>query len=237
MPRFFGYNNCMILLNLSELIADPLGFLKQIACILPVMLLSLTLHEWGHAFAAYKCGDPTAKNLGRMTMNPLKHIDPIGFLAILLIGFGWAKPVPVNSRNYRNYKRGEVIVSLAGVTMNLLLAIVFSAAYVILFRLYRTGSYSWLENGILITVVQYGVVLNIALMLFNLLPFYPLDGYHIFELLFARRLPLKVFLFFRRYGQFILIGMLVLLHTIRFSPISIIGNWILLQLTKLSIMI
>jgi Zn-dependent protease len=82
-----------------------------------------------------------------MTLNPLAHIDPIGFLAVLLIGFGWAKPVPVNSRNYRNYKRGEAIVSLAGVTMNLLLAIVFSAAYVILFRLYITGSYSGLKMG------------------------------------------------------------------------------------------
>jgi len=233
-PAFSVIISIMILFNLSELIADPIEFLKQLACILPVMLLSLTLHEWGHAFAAYKCGDPTAKNLGRMTLNPLAHIDPIGFLAVLLIGFGWAKPVPVNSRNYRNYKAGEAIVSLAGVTMNLLLAIVFSAAYVILFRLYITGSYSWLENGILITAVQYGVILNIALMLFNLLPFYPLDGYHIFELLFARRIPMKAFLFLRRYGQFILIGILILFRVLQISPISLIGNWVLIQLTKLA---
>lgn len=214
---------------------DPLGFLKQLACMLPVMLLSLTLHEWGHAYAAHKCGDDTARNLGRMTLNPLKHIDPIGFIAILLVGFGWAKPVPVNPRNYRNFKKGEAIVSLAGVTMNLLLAIVFSTALIPLFRMYATGSYSWLENGILIDIIIYGISLNLILMLFNLLPIYPLDGYHIFELLFARRIPMNVFLFFRRYGQFILIGILILFRVIGIHPISDLIGKILTELMKLSL--
>ena len=148
---------------------DPIGFLKQLACMLPVMLLSLTMHEWGHAYAAYKCGDDTARNFGRMTLNPLKHIDPIGFLMVLIAGFGWAKPVPVNPRNYRNYKTGEAIVSLAGVTMNFLLAIAFSIALIPLFRMYASGQYSWLENGILIDIIVYGISLNLILMLFNLI--------------------------------------------------------------------
>ena len=227
----------MILLNLDLLMSDPLEFLKLLGCVLPVMLLSLTLHEWGHAYAAHLCGDNTAKNLGRMTLNPLKHIDPIGFLAILFVGFGWAKPVPVNPRNYRNYKQGEAIVSLAGVTMNLFLAILFSIGFIPLFRMYFLGSYSWLENGLLITILQYGISLNVVLMLFNLLPIYPLDGYHIFELLFARRLPMNVFLFLRRYGQYILIGILILFRIIGFHPISKLTTLILNQLINLALSI
>lgn len=237
MPRFFGYNVSMILLNLDLLLSDPLEFLKLLGCIIPVMLLSLTLHEWGHAFAAYKCGDPTARNLGRMTLNPLKHIDPLGFLSILLFGFGWAKPVPVNPRNYRNYKQGEAIVSLAGVTMNLLLAIAFSIVFVPLFRMSIFGSYSWLENGLLMSMIMYGISLNVVLMLFNLLPFYPLDGYHVFELLFAKRLPFNVFLFLRRYGQYILIGILILFRVVGFHPISKLTDLILNQLMNLALRI
>ena len=83
--------------NLSSIINDPIGTLKIYACLIPVILISLTLHEWGHAFAAYKCGDNTARNLGRMSMNPFVHLDILGFLSLLILGFGWAKPVPVNS--------------------------------------------------------------------------------------------------------------------------------------------
>lgn len=230
----------MILLNLDMLLHEPMEFLKLLACMLPVMLISLTLHEWGHAFAAHKCGDDTARNLGRMTMNPLKHIDPIGFVMILLVGFGWAKPVPVNPRNYRNYKRGEAIVSLAGVTMNLLLAIAFSVAFVPLYRMYKqsflysSNPYPWLQNGLLIQIIMYGVCLNLALCLFNLLPFYPLDGYHVFELIFAKRLPLKVFSFLRRYGQFILIGLLLVFRLTGFHPIAELANLVIDWLSRLA---
>ena len=91
---------------------------------LPAIVIAFTLHEWGHAYSAYRMGDPTARNLGRMTLNPLAHIDPIGFLMMVVVGFGWAKPVPVNPNNYRNYRAGELVVSLAGVTVNLILAII-----------------------------------------------------------------------------------------------------------------
>ncbi len=237
MPRFFGYNTDMLLLNLSELIQNPIGFLKQLACMLPVMLLSLTLHEWGHAYAAHLCGDDTAKNFGRMTLNPLKHIDPIGFLMILLVGFGWAKPVPVNSRNYRNYKQGEAIVSLAGVFMNLLLVIGFSVLFVLFGCLLEKYPDTWISSYYLWLVLQYGIILNITLLFFNLLPIYPLDGYHIFELLFARRLPMKVFLFLRRYGQYILIGVLILMRILDFYPAYELSVLLMTALDKLVIAI
>lgn len=224
-------------MNLNQLINDPLGFLKQLACILPIMLISLTLHEWGHAFAAYKCGDPTARNLGRMTLNPLAHIDPYGLLLIFFVGFGWAKPVPVNSRNFRNYKKGEAIVSLAGVTMNLLLAIVFTGLTILYVSL-KPGKwilFCYGEENFLAMILLYGIILNIGLMLFNLLPIYPLDGYHIFELLFGKRLPMKVTLFLRRYGQLILIALLLVFYLTDFSPLRLLSQWIVKKLLMLAL--
>lgn len=217
--------------------SDPLRFLMLIACAVPVILLSLTLHEWGHAFAAHLCGDDTTKNLGRMTLNPFAHIDAKGFLLLLLVGFGWAKPVPVNPRNYRRYRLGEAVVSLAGVTMNLLLAIVFSGFFLLRYWLLFHHPAEWLESEALSTVILYGIVINISLFFFNLLPIFPLDGYHIFELLFARRLPFSVFNFLRRYGQFILIGLLLLFRLIGFSPISELIDLYLGWLIRLAIQI
>ena len=211
-----------------------MGTLKAYACMIPVILISLTLHEWGHAFAAYKCGDNTARNLGRMSMNPFVHLDILGFLSLLILGFGWAKPVPVNSRNYRNYKRGETIVSLAGVFMNLMLVLAFSLLTLFFLWMSVHKSYRWLSSEFLWQILYYGISINVTLMLFNLLPLYPLDGYHIFELLFARVLPPKFFFFTRRYGRYILIGLLIIISNIGFSPTSQLSYLIWTNLNSLA---
>ena len=102
---------------LYQLLKDPI----QLILVLPCILVSLTFHEWAHGYAAYKCGDMTAKMYGRLSLNPLAHLDPVGSVCMLLFGFGWAKPVPVNTRNFRHPKRDFAIVAIAGPLMNLLL--------------------------------------------------------------------------------------------------------------------
>lgn len=185
--------------RLSSILQDPLSLLYT----LPAIIIGLTVHEWAHAFAADKLGDPTAKNLGRMTLNPFAHIDLFGFLCLLVVGFGWAKPVPVNPRNFKNYRRDDIIVSLAGIAMNLVVA--FFATILFYFGVYRWNLGS---NEAFYTIFLSIVTINLSLAVFNLLPIYPLDGSHVFESLFMRYIP-RFFKFLRQYGQYILIALLV----------------------------
>ncbi len=104
---------------ITQLQADPVGFLITMAYTWGVLLFSLILHECAHGYVALRCGDPTAKMMGRLSLNPARHLDPIGTLCMFLLGFGWAKPVPVNPRNFRDYRRDDFLVSVAGVTVNL----------------------------------------------------------------------------------------------------------------------
>lgn len=190
----------MFLSRLMQLFTNPVRILYM----LPGILIGLTVHEWAHAYAAYRLGDPTAKNLGRMTLNPLAHFDPIGILCLLIVGFGWAKPVPVNPRNFKNFKRDDIIVSLAGVAMNLLVAFVFTLVF-------RAGQALGLAgNQAFASIMRDGIVgINLSLMIFNLIPIYPLDGSHVLESLLVRKFP-RFFMFMRRYGQWILIALLFL---------------------------
>jgi len=175
----------------------------QLLYILPAIIIGMTVHEWAHAFAAYKLGDPTAKNLGRMTLNPIAHFDLFGFLCLLLVGFGWAKPVPVNSRNFKHFKRDDIIVSLAGITMNLIVAFLFSFIYVLGFTKWGLGT-----NEAFVSIFGSILSINLALAMFNLIPIYPLDGSHVLESLLVRRFP-RFFMFMRQYGQIILIILLI----------------------------
>mgnify|MGYP000499625186 CR=1 FL=1 len=139
------------------------------------LVIGFTLHEWAHAWSAYRLGDNTAYYQGRLTLDPRAHIEPVGIMLALLAGFGWAKPVPVNPRAfYPNEKRGLVIVSLAGPVMNLLLAALFGVVVRFMLGIGLDASFAFLYN-----IVATIVIFNLALFLFNLLPFSPLDGYKI----------------------------------------------------------
>ena len=151
--------------------------------ILPGIIIGLSFHEAAHALVSYKLGDPTPKMQGRVTLNPLAHIDPVGFLALLFIGFGWGVPVEVDPRYYKNRRSGELLVSLAGVVTNLLLAVVF--ALLSRFALEHM-SYDFYQGAgqILLQLMLYVVYINLILMLFNLIPVPPLDGFGIVTQIF-----------------------------------------------------
>ena len=198
---------------ISSLFTDPKATILFFLLALPGRMLAISAHEFAHAWAADKCGDPTARLMGRLTLNPLKHLDLFGTLMMAFLGFGWAKPVPVNPRNYRNYRRDDLKVSLAGITMNLiffLLGFVLLALFLVAALreiglpagdpnyLYLLKNAPYVNEeliaagfgripGYLYRMLSYFVQVNIVLAVFNLLPVPPLDGYHVVNDLLIRR--------------------------------------------------
>ena len=153
---------------------------------LPGIIIGITFHEAAHGYVSHWLGDPTPKNQGRLSINPLAHIDPMGFIALLLVGFGWGKPVMIDPRYYKNPKRDELLVSLAGVATNLIIAIIFAVIQILLIdtgAAYSMGS-SW---NVVNLIIQYIVFVNLVLMCFNLLPIPPLDGFSVITQLFDLR--------------------------------------------------
>ena len=150
---------------------------------LPGIILGLSFHEFAHAWVSDKLGDPTPRRQGRVTINPLAHIDWIGFLALLLVGFGWGKPVQIDPSYYKNKRRDEFLVSIAGVTMNLILAIIISIPAKLMIKTFTAGASDLMYNVYLI--LFYAVTINLVLMIFNLIPCPPLDGWGIITQLFG----------------------------------------------------
>lgn len=168
---------------MGGLFGDPVAFLQSLVLKIPALLLAVTVHEVAHGWVADRLGDPTARLAGRLTLNPLPHIDPIGALAFVLAGFGWAKPVPVNARNLRYPRRDMAMVGLAGPLSNFLVAF----AVLILLKLVARGAGVAPFAAVpLFGVLQYAYIYNLGLGIFNLIPLPPLDGGHFLPYLLPR---------------------------------------------------
>lgn len=179
-------------------------FFRQAMVAAPVIFFSLTVHEFFHAYTAYRYGDSTAKDMGRLTLNPLAHLDLFGTLMMFLSGFrfGWAKPVPVNPYNLRNPRVADFWISAAGPLSNLGLAFLFG----MVFRIIAGGNIAVPEAVLMI--IKFGVSINISLAFFNLIPLYPLDGSHILKNLLPPRYEAKLFEF-QRFSPYILLFLII----------------------------
>jgi len=174
----------MLLRNLSLLIEHPAVFFSLVGIVTVALLIAITVHEFGHALVANWLGDPTAKRLGRLSLNPIRHLDPLGTVMIFLVGFGWGKPVPVNYQFLgRDPRRGMALVASAGALSNVVVAALFGA-------LIRAGVVAWQSPGRLYVddfelgmvapmLVGYGILFNLILAVFNLIPIAPLDGFKV----------------------------------------------------------
>jgi Zn-dependent protease len=177
---------------------------------IPVVIFSLTVHEYSHGRIAFLLGDNTAKRLGRLSFNPLKHLDPIGTLFFYFMVFGWAKPVPVDPRNFDQPRRDMMYVAIAGPLSNLALAVICG------FFIRIIDPY---DSWILFTLLSFGVYINVALAIFNLLPVFPLDGSSVIKGLVPFNIA-EHLIGLDRFGAFLLIGVVLLDH---FAHTGILG--------------
>ena len=181
---------------------------QTIALLVPVILLALTVHEYAHGYVAYRLGDPTAKQAGRLTLNPLSHLDPIGTIMLFLVHFGWAKPVPVDPRYFTNPKRDMLWVALAGPAANMVLA--FISGLVIRFANSNPGVFmSGALGPSFISMIVLSLQINLALAVFNLLPVPPLDGSKIMYGLLPPQYDHLAYNL-ERYGPMVLLGLVMM---------------------------
>ncbi len=193
--------------------------IQTLIILVPPILFALTFHEYSHGWVAMKLGDPTAKNAGRLTLNPISHLDPIGTIMLFIVHFGWAKPVPVNPVNLKDPKRDMLWVSLAGPGSNMILALAFGLAL----RGMNVGGGALFMGGGTMQFIQlmlvYGVIINLALAAFNLIPIPPLDGSKILHALLPYEYEAQ-YAQFEQYGPILIIGLVMLGM---FGNISVFG--------------
>lgn len=204
---------------------------------LPMVLLALSVHEAAHGYVAYKLGDPTARDFGRLTLNPLKHIDPIGFICMLFFRIGWAKPVPVNARHFKNPRRGMAITAAAGPISNLLTAAILAALLrlevVLVEKICGNELWTLILGGdaetmgfkclcVLAYILYVGIILNTSLAIFNLIPIPPFDGSRIAHVF----LPPKWYFKIMQYERYIMIALLVLLWISPNTWLSNATSWL-----------
>lgn len=220
----------MIVIALLQFVTNP-SQLMGLLLSAPGVLIAITFHEFAHGYVAYKLGDDTAKNEGRLTLNPFDHLDPIGTLMLLVAGFGWGKPVHVNPRNYTrkmSMEKGEALVSLAGPLMNFILALLFTLIYCAIYK-FASVSFIFSNIGTIIIALIYATIsINVGLGVFNLIPLPPLDGSKII----MPFLPYKAKEIFINNEQifyivFVLIWITGIASTIIAPPINWVSNVIL----------
>ena len=208
------------------------SYILQLLLSMPVMLLALSVHESAHGYVAGRLGDPTARNLGRITLNPIKHFDLLGFLSMLILHIGWAKPVPVNSRYFKNPRRDFAIVGAAGPLSNLCLAIlhlallrivmIFATDAVLYGRI--SSETALIVLSLVVYILYMGVAMNVILAIFNLIPVPPFDGSRIFYAF----LPPKWYFGVMKYERYIMIGCIALffgLSRLGLNPLRALEDW------------
>ena len=198
-----------------------------------VLLTAIPVHEAAHAYVADKLGDPTARYMGRLTINPMAHFDLMGSVAMIVCGIGWAKPVPINPRNFRDQKKGMAISAAAGPISNIIVAVIsLAAAKLLLYISYAAGANTVVST--LFTIFRSMCFINISLAIFNLIPIPPFDGSRIFNYF----LPDKFYFKIMEYERYIFLGLLIVLFTgILDFPLSILSNIVFNAIDKLTMFV